>query len=213
MADDIRESFAPWYTATVAPTTDPNLLYDTRHQLNPFGILWAEEVEHTVRLLVSNGRNHGRVHAALTPATDMRGHGSAVHARPGRAAQRHCIAAGQPALDEPGQRQRRYGRSPRARLKTPNETRFETPAGCREFGTPSWTNVRQHETLCHQGVSWSCGLNLACARRDSNPCPSDLVSVSFNGANEAYSGRRISRPGCGFVCSPPVGKPVGWSSR
>ena len=69
-ADDIRESFAPWYTATVAPPTDPNLLYDTRHQLDPFGILWPEEVERVVTLLVSNGRNHGRLHAALTPAID-----------------------------------------------------------------------------------------------------------------------------------------------
>ncbi|MCA1703739.1 MAG: DUF2161 family putative PD-(D/E)XK-type phosphodiesterase, partial [Actinobacteria bacterium] len=69
-ADDIRESFAPWYTATVAPPTDPNLLYDTRHQLDPFGVLWPEEVERTVVLLVSNGRHHGRVHASLTPAID-----------------------------------------------------------------------------------------------------------------------------------------------
>ena len=69
-ADDIRESFAPWYTATVAPPTDPNLLYDTRHQLDPFGILWPEEVEHAVTLMVSSGHNHGRVHAALTPAID-----------------------------------------------------------------------------------------------------------------------------------------------
>ena len=32
-AEDIRASFAPWYTSTVAPPTDPNLLYDTRHVL------------------------------------------------------------------------------------------------------------------------------------------------------------------------------------
>ena len=69
-ADDIRASFAPWYTATVAPPTDPNLLYDTRHQLDPFGILWPEEVERVVTYLLSNGRNHGRVHAALAPAID-----------------------------------------------------------------------------------------------------------------------------------------------
>ncbi|HEX6572993.1 MAG TPA: DEAD/DEAH box helicase family protein, partial [Steroidobacteraceae bacterium] len=69
-ADDIRDSFAPWYTATVAPPTDPNLLYDTRHQLDPFGILWPEEVERVVSLLVGNGGNHGRLHAAITPAID-----------------------------------------------------------------------------------------------------------------------------------------------
>lgn len=71
-ADDIRESFAPWYTATVAPPTDPNLLYDTRHQLDPFGVLWPDDIERTVALLVGAGRGngHGRIHAALTPSID-----------------------------------------------------------------------------------------------------------------------------------------------
>jgi type I restriction enzyme R subunit len=71
-ADDIRDSFAPWYTATVAPPTDPNLLYDTRHALDPYGVLWPEEVERAVALLVGSDTpgGHGRVHAALTPAID-----------------------------------------------------------------------------------------------------------------------------------------------
>ena len=71
-ADDIRESFAPWYSSTVAPPTDPNLLYDTRHALDPFGVLWPEEVERTVALLVARDTpgSHARVHAALTPAID-----------------------------------------------------------------------------------------------------------------------------------------------
>jgi type I restriction enzyme R subunit len=71
-ADDIRDSFAPWYTATVAPPTDPNLLYDTRRVLDPYGVLWPEEVERVVALLVRGDTpgGHGRVHAALTPSID-----------------------------------------------------------------------------------------------------------------------------------------------
>ena len=71
-ANDIRESFAPWYTSTIAPPTDPNLLYDTRHALDPYGVLWPEEVERAVALLVAReaAGSHGRVHAALTPAID-----------------------------------------------------------------------------------------------------------------------------------------------
>jgi integrase len=49
------------------------------------------------------------------------------------------------------------------------ETRTETPSGCRGSGTPADTFARQHETPYDQGVSWFCCLNLACARRDSNP--------------------------------------------
>ncbi len=71
-ADDIRACFAPWYTTTVAPPTDPNLLYDTRHALDPSGVLLPEEVERAVGLLVGadTPAGHGRVHAALTPAID-----------------------------------------------------------------------------------------------------------------------------------------------
>jgi type I restriction enzyme, R subunit len=71
-ADDIRTSFTPWYTSTVAPPTDPNLLYDTRHALDRYGVIWPEEVERAVALLVQRDTagSHGRVHAALTPAID-----------------------------------------------------------------------------------------------------------------------------------------------
>ena len=70
--DDIRASFAPWYTSTAAPPTDPNLLYDTRHALDPYGVLWPDEVERAVALLLERDTagSHGRVHAALTPAID-----------------------------------------------------------------------------------------------------------------------------------------------
>lgn len=68
-AEDIRKSFEPWYGKTVAPPTDPNLLYDTRHELDSFGVLWPDEVETAISLLLTSG-DHGRVHAALQPAID-----------------------------------------------------------------------------------------------------------------------------------------------
>ncbi len=71
-ADDVRASFEPWYGKTVAPPTDPNLLYDTRTALDPFGVLWMDEIEHAVHLLVGPDTvaNHGRIHAAMAPAVD-----------------------------------------------------------------------------------------------------------------------------------------------
>lgn len=70
-AEDIQAAFEPWYGETVAPPTDPNLLYDTRHELDPFGVLWPGEVERAVGLLLAKGRiAHDRIHAALSPAID-----------------------------------------------------------------------------------------------------------------------------------------------
>ena len=68
-AEEIRKAFEPWYGKTVAPPTDPNLLYDTRHELDPYGVLWPEEIEKAIELLLTTG-DHGRVHAALQPAMD-----------------------------------------------------------------------------------------------------------------------------------------------
>ena len=70
-AEDIRTSFAPWYVQTVAPPTDPHLLYDTHNQLQGYGILHPEEVETVVRLLLSDASaNHARIHGALSAAVD-----------------------------------------------------------------------------------------------------------------------------------------------
>jgi type I restriction enzyme R subunit len=71
-ADEIREAFEPWYGKTVAPATDPNLLYDTRHALDPFDVLRGDEVEQVVALLLGPNTTgaHGKVHAALTPSID-----------------------------------------------------------------------------------------------------------------------------------------------
>ncbi len=73
-AEEIRAAFEPYYGATVAPPTDPNLLYDTRHALDPYGVLWPDEVERCVALLLAKGQiAHDRVHAALAPAIDRFG--------------------------------------------------------------------------------------------------------------------------------------------
>ncbi len=71
-ADDIRTAFEPYYGETVAPPSDPNLLYDTRADLDEFGVLRPDEIERAVALLlrVSGPADHGRIHAALAPAID-----------------------------------------------------------------------------------------------------------------------------------------------
>jgi type I restriction enzyme R subunit len=67
-ADEIAEAFEPYYGETVAPPSDPNLLYDTRHALDEFGVLRAEEAESFARLLLVNRADHGRLHGVLSPA-------------------------------------------------------------------------------------------------------------------------------------------------
>src|ERR671915_449656 len=71
-ADAIRAAFEPYYGETAAPPTDPNLLYDTRHALDEYGVLRPEEVAKVAALLVAdeNRNNHARIHAALAPAID-----------------------------------------------------------------------------------------------------------------------------------------------
>jgi type I restriction enzyme R subunit len=71
-AEEIRDAFEPYYGETVAPPSNPNLLYDTRHALDEFGVLRADEVERTVALLldISGPSDHSRIHAALAPAVD-----------------------------------------------------------------------------------------------------------------------------------------------
>jgi type I restriction enzyme, R subunit len=70
--EDIKEAFKPYYDATVAIPTDPNLLYDTRRDLDTFDVLRAEEIENAARLLASIGdeRDHGKVYALLDPALE-----------------------------------------------------------------------------------------------------------------------------------------------
>ena len=71
-ADAIREAFEPWYGRTIAPPTDPNLLYDTRGALDPFGVLMVDEIERVTGLLITmaSAKDHARIHAALQPVID-----------------------------------------------------------------------------------------------------------------------------------------------
>jgi type I restriction enzyme, R subunit len=71
-SDQVREAFARYYMQTVAPPTDPNLMYDTRAALDPFGVLWPDEIERALELLTApeSAGLHGRIHAALVPSID-----------------------------------------------------------------------------------------------------------------------------------------------
>ena len=69
--DDIARAFEPYYGRTVAPPTDPNLLFDTRRRLDDFDALRSDEIEATVALLLAGDtKSHGRVYAALDPAVE-----------------------------------------------------------------------------------------------------------------------------------------------
>ncbi|MHB1576694.1 MAG: type I restriction endonuclease subunit R [Candidatus Dormibacteria bacterium] len=69
---DILEAFEPYYGKTIAPPTDPNLVYDTRRRLNDFDVLRPEEIEATVAALLASpdATTHGQVYAGLDPAVD-----------------------------------------------------------------------------------------------------------------------------------------------
>jgi type I restriction enzyme R subunit len=71
-AEAIQKSFAPWYSVTIAPPTDPNAMYDARAALDPYPVIRTDEAERTVAALLAptGSASHGRVHAALTPAID-----------------------------------------------------------------------------------------------------------------------------------------------
>ncbi|MHB1510129.1 MAG: type I restriction endonuclease subunit R [Acidimicrobiales bacterium] len=70
--DDIVKAFEPYYGETVAPPSDPNLIYDTRRRLDDFDVLRPEEIEAAVALLVtmSGPKDHGRLYGILSPAVE-----------------------------------------------------------------------------------------------------------------------------------------------
>jgi type I restriction enzyme R subunit len=70
--DDIVKAFEPYYGRTVAPPTDPNLLWDTRSQLDQYDVLRTEEIDATVELLLTivDWKKHGGVYAAMDPALE-----------------------------------------------------------------------------------------------------------------------------------------------
>ena len=68
-AEEIGDAFAVYHGKTVAAPTDPNLLFDTRRDLDRFGVLDTGEIERAAALLLGEGA-HARVDAALQPAVD-----------------------------------------------------------------------------------------------------------------------------------------------
>ena len=69
-ADEIAAAFSDYFGKTVAPPSDPNLLYDTRRALDEFGVLSADDAVTFARLLLAERADHGRLHAALGPAIE-----------------------------------------------------------------------------------------------------------------------------------------------
>ena len=68
-AEEVGEAFAVYHGKTVAPPSDPNLLFDTRHDLDGFGMLDTGEIERAAALLLGEG-THAQIDAALQPAVD-----------------------------------------------------------------------------------------------------------------------------------------------
>ncbi len=68
--DDIRDAFAVYHGKTVAPPTDPNLMFDTRDALNEFHILDPGEMQQVAVLILDRGSNHAQIHAAMQPTVE-----------------------------------------------------------------------------------------------------------------------------------------------
>ncbi len=68
----MRNDPEPYYGRTIAPPSDPNLLFDTRRHLDYLDILRPEENEATVALLLTGTGSaaHGKVYAQLDPAVE-----------------------------------------------------------------------------------------------------------------------------------------------
>ena len=68
-SEHIREAFAVYHGKTVAPPTDPNLLFDTRYELNDFEILDPGEMQQAAALMLGDG-THEQIHTAMQPAVE-----------------------------------------------------------------------------------------------------------------------------------------------
>ncbi len=71
-AEEIVKAFEPYYGRTVAPPTDPNLLFDTRRRLDDYDVLRPDEIAATVAVLLSaaDPKAHGGVYALLDAAVE-----------------------------------------------------------------------------------------------------------------------------------------------
>ena len=70
--DDIVAAFEQFHGCTVAPPTDPNILWDTRRRLDDFDVLRPEEIEVAMPALLGAGlsddKRSAETYAALGPA-------------------------------------------------------------------------------------------------------------------------------------------------
>lgn len=71
-AEEIVKAFEPYYGRTVAPPSDPNMLFDARQRLDDFDVLRPEEVLAAVAQLLATKdiKGHGKVYALLDPAVE-----------------------------------------------------------------------------------------------------------------------------------------------
>lgn len=72
--EDIVAAFEQFHGCTVAPPTDPNVLWDTRRRLDDFDVLRSEEIEAALPALLgaaaSEDKRSAETYAALAPAKD-----------------------------------------------------------------------------------------------------------------------------------------------
>jgi type I restriction enzyme R subunit len=72
--DEIVAAFEQFHGVTVAPPTDPNILWDTRRLLDNHDVLRAEEIEAAIPVLLDASGNQeqrsGKAYAALAPAKE-----------------------------------------------------------------------------------------------------------------------------------------------
>ena len=68
-ADEIRKAFTVYHGNTVAPPTDPNVLFDTRDELRHFDVLDSGEIERSTALLHKDNA-HAQIYAAMQPAVE-----------------------------------------------------------------------------------------------------------------------------------------------
>lgn len=66
--DDIVEAFEQFHGRTVAPPTDPNILWDTRRRLDEFDVLRPEEIEAAMPALLGAGTSDDKRSAATYAA-------------------------------------------------------------------------------------------------------------------------------------------------
>ena len=84
--EDIVEAFEQFHGCTVAPPTDPNILWDTRRRLDDFDVLRPEEIEAAMPALLGAGasdeKRSAATYAALGPGEGaLRGDGRRAAAR------------------------------------------------------------------------------------------------------------------------------------